>query len=91
MGFLSRKKPKPAPVEVTEEQPIVDELMEMEELVPERPLEEPTIVHEPVAPEIEEIEEVVEEPRARLSLRSMARRRRSLLRLRGMGGCGLWI
>jgi hypothetical protein len=37
MGFLSRKKPKPAPVEVTEEQPIVDELLEMEELVPERP------------------------------------------------------
>jgi chromosome partitioning protein len=67
MGFLSRKKPKPAPVEVTEEQPIVDELMEMEELVPERPLEEPTIVHEPVAPEIEEIEEVVEEPEPALN------------------------
>jgi chromosome partitioning protein len=36
MGFLSRKKPKPAPVEVHEEQPIVDELQEMEEAVPER-------------------------------------------------------
>jgi chromosome partitioning protein len=36
MGFLSRKKPKPAPVEVTEEHPIVDELQEMEEAVPER-------------------------------------------------------
>jgi chromosome partitioning protein len=36
MGFLSRKKPKTAPVEVQEEQPIVDELQEMEEAVPER-------------------------------------------------------
>jgi chromosome partitioning protein len=36
MGFLSRKKPKPAPVEMHEEQPIVDELQEMEEAVPER-------------------------------------------------------
>jgi len=36
MGFLSRKKPKPAPVEVHEEQPIVDELQEMEDAVPER-------------------------------------------------------
>jgi chromosome partitioning protein len=36
MGFLSRKKPKPAPVEVHEEQPIVDELQEMEEAVPLR-------------------------------------------------------
>ena len=34
MGFLSRKKPKPAPVEIQEEQPIVDELQEMEEAVP---------------------------------------------------------
>jgi chromosome partitioning protein len=35
MGFLSRKKPKPAPVEIQEEQPIHDELQRMEELVPE--------------------------------------------------------
>ena len=40
MGFLSRKKPKPAAVEVQEEQPIVDELQSMEEAVPERPVEE---------------------------------------------------
>src|SRR5215212_2457898 len=58
MGFLSRKKPKPAPVEVHEEQPIVDELQEMEEAVPER-IVEPRI-------EIEEIPEPVveEEPEA---------------------------
>jgi hypothetical protein len=36
MGFLSRKKPKPAPVEIQEEHSIVDELQEMEEAVPER-------------------------------------------------------
>jgi chromosome partitioning protein len=36
MGFLSRKKPKPAPVEIQEERPIVDELQEMEEAVPLR-------------------------------------------------------
>ena len=41
MGFLSRKKPKPAPVDVHEEQPIVDELQRMEEAVPERIDEEP--------------------------------------------------
>jgi chromosome partitioning protein len=41
MGFLSRKKPKPAPVEIQEERPIVDELQEMEEAVPERVVEEP--------------------------------------------------
>ena len=40
MGFLSRKKPKPAPVEIQEEQPIVDELQQMEEAVPERPRDE---------------------------------------------------
>ena len=67
MGFLSRKKPKPAPVEMHEEQPIVDELQEMEELVPERPVEEPTMEHEPVVAEIEEIEEVVEEPELALN------------------------
>jgi chromosome partitioning protein len=39
MGFLSRKKPKPGPVEIQEEQPIVDELQRMEEVVPERPVE----------------------------------------------------
>ena len=36
MGFLSRK-PKPAPVVVEEEHPIVDELRRMEEAVPEMP------------------------------------------------------
>jgi chromosome partitioning protein len=37
MGFLSRKKPKPAPLEIEEEHPIVEELQRMEEAVPERP------------------------------------------------------
>jgi chromosome partitioning protein len=36
MGFLSRK-PKPAPVQIDEEHPIVAELEAMEEAVPERP------------------------------------------------------
>jgi chromosome partitioning protein len=36
MGFLSRKKPKPAAVEIQEESPMVDELQEMEEAVPMR-------------------------------------------------------
>ena len=36
MGFLSRKKPKPAPVDIQEEPQIVDDLQRMEELVPER-------------------------------------------------------
>jgi chromosome partitioning protein len=36
MGFLSRKKPKPAPVEIQEERQLVDDLQEMEEAVPER-------------------------------------------------------
>ncbi|MGN6215858.1 MAG: AAA family ATPase [Solirubrobacterales bacterium] len=40
MGFLSRKKPKPAPVEIQEEHPMVDELQEMEEAVPERAMDE---------------------------------------------------
>jgi chromosome partitioning protein len=43
MGFLSRKKPKPAPVEIQEEQPIVDELQGMEEAVPERISEAPPL------------------------------------------------
>jgi chromosome partitioning protein len=43
MGFLSRKKPKPAPVEIQEEHPIVDELQQMEAVVPERPVEEPRL------------------------------------------------
>jgi chromosome partitioning protein len=43
MGFLSRKKPKPAPVEMQEEHLIVDELQQMEEAVPERVVEEPRI------------------------------------------------
>src|SRR3954464_3984662 len=40
MGFLSRKKPKPAPVEIQEERQIVDDLQEMEAAVPERGVEE---------------------------------------------------
>jgi chromosome partitioning protein len=36
MGFLSRK-PKPAPIQVDEQHPIVEELQRMEEAVPERP------------------------------------------------------
>jgi chromosome partitioning protein len=36
MGFLSRKKPKPAPVDIHEERPIEDELQGMEEAVPLR-------------------------------------------------------
>jgi chromosome partitioning protein len=39
MGFLSRK-PKPAPIQVDEQHPIVEELQRMEEAVPERPLPE---------------------------------------------------
>jgi chromosome partitioning protein len=39
MGFLSRK-PKPKPVDLEEQHPIVDELREMEELVPEAPAAE---------------------------------------------------
>ncbi|HWN72735.1 MAG TPA: AAA family ATPase [Solirubrobacterales bacterium] len=49
MGFLSRKKPKPAPVEVQEEQPIYDELQRMEEAVPERPRDEGAEPAGPVA------------------------------------------
>src|SRR5215211_457348 len=69
MGFLSRKKPKPAPIEIQEERPIVDELQRMEEVVPERPMEEPRpdleelrapepppLVEEEPEPEIEEPE-----------------------------------
>src|SRR5690242_14833186 len=40
MGFLSRKKPKPASVEIEEQHPIVDELKQMEEAVPERSVDE---------------------------------------------------
>jgi chromosome partitioning protein len=39
MGFLSRK-PKPAPIQVDEQHPIVEELQRMEEAVPERPVPE---------------------------------------------------
>jgi chromosome partitioning protein len=72
MGFLSRKKPKPEPVDIHEERPMEDELQGMEEAVPERPVDEapivdeqPTTVFEAVAPEVEEEEEAplnVEEP-----------------------------
>jgi len=68
MGFLSRKKPKPAPVEIQEESPMVDELQEMEEAVPLReepqPAEE-TFEPEPIAEvavEEEPSEEAVDEP-----------------------------
>jgi chromosome partitioning protein len=37
MGFLSRK-PKPAPIQVDEQHPIVEELQHMEEAVPETPV-----------------------------------------------------
>jgi chromosome partitioning protein len=40
MGFLSRK-PKPAPIQVDEQHPIVEELQRMEEAVPERAAPEP--------------------------------------------------
>jgi chromosome partitioning protein len=40
MGFLSRKKPKPAPVDIHEERPMEDELQGMEEAVPEMPRDE---------------------------------------------------
>ncbi|HET7508011.1 MAG TPA: AAA family ATPase [Solirubrobacterales bacterium] len=61
MGFLSRKKPKPAPVEIEEERPIVDELQQMEEAVPERPVEPPAAIEEePTA--VVEPEPVEEEP-----------------------------
>jgi chromosome partitioning protein len=40
MGFLSRKKPKPAPLDLDEQHPIVDELQEMEEVVPEKPVDD---------------------------------------------------
>ena len=50
MGFLSRKKPKPAPVVVEEEtHPIVEELQQIEEVVPERPVAEA-----PAMPAVEE-------------------------------------
>jgi chromosome partitioning protein len=50
MGFLSRKKPKPAPVEIQEERPIVDELQRMEEVVPERPVDPPRVDLEELPP-----------------------------------------
>ena len=40
MGFLSRKKPKPAPLDLDEQHPIVDELQEMEAVVPEKPVDD---------------------------------------------------
>jgi chromosome partitioning protein len=49
MGFLSRKKPKTAPVEIQEEHPIVDELQQMEEAVPERVVDEAPQPAGPVA------------------------------------------
>jgi chromosome partitioning protein len=51
MGFLSRKKPKPAPVEIQEEHPIHDELQRMEEAVPERAWDEGDRPAGPVAAE----------------------------------------
>ncbi|MGE5408697.1 MAG: ParA family protein [Syntrophothermus sp.] len=54
MGFLSRKKPKPAPVAVEEQSPIDEELQRMEELVPE-----PAVAEDPAAEA--QLEEPVEE------------------------------
>src|SRR6478735_5381846 len=58
MGFLSRKKPKPAPVEIH------DERQQMEEAVPERPVEPPPVFEEEpkVVAEPEPAPEEVEEP-----------------------------
>jgi chromosome partitioning protein len=61
MGFLSRKKPKPAPVEIQEEQPISDELQQMEELVPER-TDEYAFDVEPAAEPVAEAPVVDEQP-----------------------------
>jgi chromosome partitioning protein len=61
MGFLSRKKPKPAPVEMHEEQPIGDELQQMEELVPER-TDEYAFDVEPAAEPVAEAPVVDEQP-----------------------------
>jgi chromosome partitioning protein len=67
MGFLSRKKPKAAPVEIDEQHTIKDELERMEEVVPERfedeerrPDPEELRAEEPVAEEplLEEEEEI---------------------------------
>jgi chromosome partitioning protein len=51
MGFLSRKKPKPAPVDIQDERPIEDDLQQMEELVPERFADEGPMPAGPVAHE----------------------------------------
>src|SRR5829696_2583865 len=61
MGFLSRKKPKPAPVEMQEEQPIGDELQQMEELVPER-TDEYAFEVEPAAQPVAEAPVIDEQP-----------------------------
>jgi chromosome partitioning protein len=53
MGFLSRK-PKPAPIQVDEEHPIVEELQRMEEAVPERSGADTWEGEEPDSPETEE-------------------------------------
>jgi chromosome partitioning protein len=73
MGFLSRKKPKPAPVDIQDERPIEDDLQRMEELVPEREFrdagpvsdaeapevdEQPTTMFEAITPEVEQVEQV---------------------------------
>jgi chromosome partitioning protein len=51
MGFLSRKKPKPAPVDLEEQHPIVEDLQRMEELVPERTVDDEPRPAGPVAHE----------------------------------------
>jgi chromosome partitioning protein len=71
MGFLSRKKPKPAPVEIQEDHPMVDELQEMEEAVPFRddtpaPVEE-TFEPEPIAEVVVEEEPAEVEDEAPLN------------------------
>jgi chromosome partitioning protein len=59
MGFLSRK-PKPAPLSVEEPHPIVEELRQMEEVVPETPAEPPPAPEPEPEPQPEPL--AVEEP-----------------------------
>ena len=61
MGFLSRK-PKPAPIQVDEQHPIVEELQRMEEAVPERPAPEPPAPEPESAPEPAVVAVAPEEP-----------------------------
>jgi chromosome partitioning protein len=53
MGFLSRK-PKPAPIQVDEQHPIVEELQRMEEAVPERVVDAEGTERSTTGPVVEE-------------------------------------